>query len=118
MEERTRQMKLKMNKYKPGAGSDSRLEQDYHKVTRFVHKLWVCASLPTAAATYDVLFAWMRSAIWCISQAVRHEHTHISTTYCAHKLIKTYQRRKTLNTTVSENKKKTLHDSSFCGLSL
>lgn len=26
-------MKLKMNKYKPGAGSDSRLEQDYHKVT-------------------------------------------------------------------------------------
>uniref|UniRef100_A0A671VTN5 Regulating synaptic membrane exocytosis 2 n=1 Tax=Sparus aurata TaxID=8175 RepID=A0A671VTN5_SPAAU len=32
MEERTRQMKLKMNKYKQGAGSDSRLEQDYHKV--------------------------------------------------------------------------------------
>ncbi|XP_071391838.1 regulating synaptic membrane exocytosis protein 2 [Centroberyx affinis] len=34
MEERTRQMKLKMNKYKQGAGSDSRLEQDYHKVKR------------------------------------------------------------------------------------
>lgn len=32
MEEKTRQMKLKMNKYKHGAGSDSRLEQDYHKV--------------------------------------------------------------------------------------
>lgn len=32
MEERTREMKLKMNKYKQGAGSDSRLEQDYHKV--------------------------------------------------------------------------------------
>ncbi|XP_074510731.1 regulating synaptic membrane exocytosis protein 2 isoform X12 [Sebastes fasciatus] len=31
MEERTRQMKLKMNKYKQGAGSDSRLEQDYQK---------------------------------------------------------------------------------------
>ncbi|AWO97076.1 putative regulating synaptic membrane exocytosis protein 2 [Scophthalmus maximus] len=31
MEERTRQMKLKMNKYKQGGGSDSRLEQDYHK---------------------------------------------------------------------------------------
>uniref|UniRef100_A0A3P8WA11 Regulating synaptic membrane exocytosis 2 n=1 Tax=Cynoglossus semilaevis TaxID=244447 RepID=A0A3P8WA11_CYNSE len=31
MEERTRQMKLKMNKYKQGAGSDSRLEQDFHK---------------------------------------------------------------------------------------
>ncbi|XP_056142235.1 regulating synaptic membrane exocytosis protein 2 isoform X1 [Lampris incognitus] len=31
MEERTRQMKLKMNKYKQGAGSDSKLEQDYHK---------------------------------------------------------------------------------------
>ncbi|XP_037129597.1 regulating synaptic membrane exocytosis protein 2 isoform X27 [Syngnathus acus] len=31
MEERTRQMKMKMNKYKQGAGSDSRLEQDYHK---------------------------------------------------------------------------------------
>ncbi|XP_070822158.1 regulating synaptic membrane exocytosis protein 2 isoform X18 [Chaetodon trifascialis] len=31
MEERSRQMKLKMNKYKQGAGSDSRLEQDYHK---------------------------------------------------------------------------------------
>ncbi|XP_037836181.1 regulating synaptic membrane exocytosis protein 2 isoform X7 [Kryptolebias marmoratus] len=31
MEEKTRQMKLKMNKYKHGAGSDSRLEQDYHK---------------------------------------------------------------------------------------
>nr|XP_020467269.1 regulating synaptic membrane exocytosis protein 2 isoform X4 [Monopterus albus] len=31
MEERTRQMKLKMNKFKQGAGSDSRLEQDYHK---------------------------------------------------------------------------------------
>ncbi|MBN3308445.1 RIMS2 protein, partial [Amia calva] len=30
VEERTRQMKLKMNKYKQGAGSDSRLEQDYH----------------------------------------------------------------------------------------
>lgn len=36
MEERTRQMKLKMNKYKQGAGSDSRLEQDYHKVRRGV----------------------------------------------------------------------------------
>lgn len=45
MEERTRQMKLKMNKYKPGAGSDSRLEQDYHKVPNCG-----CASLPTAAA--------------------------------------------------------------------
>lgn len=32
MEEKSRQMKLKMNKYKHGAGSDSRLEQDYHKV--------------------------------------------------------------------------------------
>ncbi|XP_043117150.1 regulating synaptic membrane exocytosis protein 2 isoform X11 [Puntigrus tetrazona] len=31
VEERTRQMKLKMNKYKQGTGSDSRLEQDYHK---------------------------------------------------------------------------------------
>ncbi|XP_069394001.1 regulating synaptic membrane exocytosis protein 2 isoform X47 [Paralichthys olivaceus] len=31
MEERTREMKVKMNKYKQGAGSDSRLEQDYHK---------------------------------------------------------------------------------------
>ncbi|XP_068999532.1 regulating synaptic membrane exocytosis protein 2 isoform X3 [Embiotoca jacksoni] len=31
MEERTRQIKLKMNKYKQGGGSDSRLEQDYHK---------------------------------------------------------------------------------------
>lgn len=34
MEERTRQMKLKMNKYKQVAGSDSRLEQDYHKVKK------------------------------------------------------------------------------------
>uniref|UniRef100_A0A8D3DZN7 Regulating synaptic membrane exocytosis 2 n=1 Tax=Scophthalmus maximus TaxID=52904 RepID=A0A8D3DZN7_SCOMX len=34
MEERTRQMKLKMNKYKQGGGSDSRLEQDYHKVNK------------------------------------------------------------------------------------
>lgn len=32
MEERTRQMKMKLSKYKQGAGSDSRLEQDYHKV--------------------------------------------------------------------------------------
>ncbi|XP_016137524.1 regulating synaptic membrane exocytosis protein 2-like [Sinocyclocheilus grahami] len=31
VEERARQMKLKMNKYKQGTGSDSRLEQDYHK---------------------------------------------------------------------------------------
>nr|XP_054596531.1 regulating synaptic membrane exocytosis protein 2 isoform X30 [Nothobranchius furzeri] len=31
MEEKTKQMKLKMNKYKQGAGSDSRLEQDHHK---------------------------------------------------------------------------------------
>ncbi|XP_024123728.1 regulating synaptic membrane exocytosis protein 2 isoform X20 [Oryzias melastigma] len=31
MDERTRQMRMKMNKYKQGAGSDSRLEQDYHK---------------------------------------------------------------------------------------
>ncbi|XP_039506548.1 regulating synaptic membrane exocytosis protein 2 isoform X19 [Pimephales promelas] len=31
VEERTRQMKLKMNKYKQGSGSDSRLEQDYNK---------------------------------------------------------------------------------------
>ncbi|XP_065154798.1 regulating synaptic membrane exocytosis protein 2 isoform X4 [Paramisgurnus dabryanus] len=29
VEERTREMKLKMNKYKQGTGSDSRLEQDY-----------------------------------------------------------------------------------------
>lgn len=29
MEERTRQMKLKVEKYKQGAGSDSRLEQDH-----------------------------------------------------------------------------------------
>ncbi|XP_069050987.1 regulating synaptic membrane exocytosis protein 2 isoform X43 [Lepisosteus oculatus] len=34
VEERTRQMKLKMNKYKQGAGSDSRLEQDYHSKHR------------------------------------------------------------------------------------
>ncbi|XP_066547599.1 regulating synaptic membrane exocytosis protein 2 [Amia ocellicauda] len=34
VEERTRQMKLKMNKYKQGAGSDSRLEQDYHSKQR------------------------------------------------------------------------------------
>ena len=33
MQERTRQMKLNMNKYKHGAGSDSRLEQDYNKVS-------------------------------------------------------------------------------------
>lgn len=75
-----------------------------------VHKLRVCASLPTAAATYDVLFAWMHCAIWCILQAVRHEHTHISTTCCAHKLImlmKTYRSRKTLKTTQN------LHDSDF-----
>ncbi|XP_047216375.1 regulating synaptic membrane exocytosis protein 2 isoform X5 [Girardinichthys multiradiatus] len=31
MEEKTRQMKLKLNKYKQGASSDSRLEQDFHK---------------------------------------------------------------------------------------
>ncbi|XP_014846106.1 PREDICTED: regulating synaptic membrane exocytosis protein 2-like isoform X12 [Poecilia mexicana] len=31
MEEKTRQMKLKLNMYKQGASSDSRLEQDYHK---------------------------------------------------------------------------------------
>lgn len=30
MEERTRQMKLKVDKYKQGTGSDSRLEQDHH----------------------------------------------------------------------------------------
>ncbi|XP_067093515.1 regulating synaptic membrane exocytosis protein 2 [Osmerus mordax] len=30
VEERTRLMKLKMNQYKQGGGSDSRLEQDYH----------------------------------------------------------------------------------------
>lgn len=34
MEERTREMKLKMKKYKQGTGSDSRLEQDYHRVRR------------------------------------------------------------------------------------
>lgn len=90
MEERTRQMKLKMNKYKPGAGSDSRLEQDYHKVTR---KLPLCASLASAAPTDNVLFAWLRWAIWRILQAARHEHTHISTTCFAHMLVmlmKTY----------------------------
>ncbi|XP_016313664.1 regulating synaptic membrane exocytosis protein 2-like [Sinocyclocheilus anshuiensis] len=31
VEEQARQMKLKMSKYKQGTGSDSRLEQDYHK---------------------------------------------------------------------------------------
>lgn len=100
MEERARQMKLKMNKYKPGAGSDSRLEQDHHKVTP-CSSLVVCASPPTAAATYTVLFAWMLCAIWWISQDVTHEHMHISRTRCAHKLImlmKTYQSRKTLDT--------------------
>ena len=46
MEERTRQMKLKMNKYKQGAGSDSRLEQDYHKVKTCPDMLDVCFSTP------------------------------------------------------------------------
>ncbi|XP_059827213.1 regulating synaptic membrane exocytosis protein 2 isoform X1 [Hypanus sabinus] len=34
MEERTRQMKMKMNKYKQVAASDSRLEQEYHSKHR------------------------------------------------------------------------------------
>ncbi|XP_038832230.1 regulating synaptic membrane exocytosis protein 2 isoform X12 [Salvelinus namaycush] len=37
VEERTRQMKLKVNKFKQGAGSDSRLEQDYNKAS---HRGW------------------------------------------------------------------------------
>ncbi|CAJ0946115.1 unnamed protein product [Ranitomeya imitator] len=34
VEERNRQMKMKMNKYKQVAGSDSRLEKDYHSKYR------------------------------------------------------------------------------------
>ena len=34
MEERTRLMKLKMNQYRRGGGSDSRLEQDYQGKVR------------------------------------------------------------------------------------
>lgn len=48
MEERTRQMKLKMNKYKQGAGSDSRLEQDYHKVKTRVDMLHMRLYYPEA----------------------------------------------------------------------
>lgn len=39
-------MKLKMNKYKQGAGSDSRLEQDYHKVTTRPDMPDVCFTTP------------------------------------------------------------------------
>lgn len=93
MEERTRQMKLKMNKYKPGAGSDSRLEQDYHKVTHMSANCgWVRRYL-------QLQLPEMCCAIWCNSQAgrqaVRHEHARISTTCCAHELImlmKTHQK--------------------------
>ncbi|XP_041104616.1 regulating synaptic membrane exocytosis protein 2-like isoform X4 [Polyodon spathula] len=41
VEEKTRQLKLKMNKYKHGAGSDSRLEQEYqskHRLGRDPHR--------------------------------------------------------------------------------
>lgn len=52
MDEKTKQMKMKMNKYKQGAGSDSRLEQDYHKVKLCPHisSLW---SEDVAAACVD-----------------------------------------------------------------
>lgn len=54
MEERTRQMKLKMNKYKQVAGSDSRLEQDYHKVKKKTKKT-------TRPDTVNVCFATLRA---------------------------------------------------------
>lgn len=42
VEERTRQMKLKVEKYKQGAGSDSRLEQDHRsKASHWIFHLYV-----------------------------------------------------------------------------
>lgn len=66
MEERTREMKLKMNKYKQGAGSDSRLEQDYHKVRRggvSIHIHVTCA-LEGSVAARRAPTANRRHAIW------------------------------------------------------
>lgn len=70
MEERTRQMKLKMNKYKPGAGSDSRLEQDYHKV---------CVCFPASSCS-DRPCAVCVEALRHMLHFTRHKHAHISTT--------------------------------------
>ena len=78
-------MKLKMNKYKQGAGSDSRLEQDYHKVKTCPDMLNVCFNSPDPqTCTYSILFAWSHcaKAIWHTLQAVKHVHMHISTSYC------------------------------------
>lgn len=59
-------MKMKMSKYKQGTGSDSRLEQDYHKVEnafRYVCMLWyhqIHGKKHTH--TYSTLFAWLHCA--------------------------------------------------------
>lgn len=97
MEERTRQMKLKMNKYKPGAGSDSRLEQDYHKVPH--------TPPPTAAANI-----YLRCAVCAVvldhmvqlcEQPCVYARSHFNNTLCkyADHANKNIPEQKTLQTT-------------------
>lgn len=66
MEEKTRLMKLKMNKYKQVAGSDSRLEQDYHKVKKKRRPDTVnvrfAAHRARSTSTDSILFAWLHWA--------------------------------------------------------
>lgn len=56
-------MKLKMNKYKQGAGSDSRLEQDYHKVKKTRPGLLnLCLNTPENDVPTQTLFTWFQNA--------------------------------------------------------
>lgn len=73
-------MKLKMNKYKQGAGSDSRLEQDYHKVKTCTDMLGVCFT-ENMNLQYTMLQVYCKGALckghmahFTSSQACTHAH--------------------------------------------
>lgn len=88
MEERTRQMKLKMNKYKQGAGSDSRLEQDYYKVKACGYSECMLRYPTRAANMYlqhtvcIVALGIGHMAHLASSQACTHAHINITLHMC------------------------------------
>lgn len=73
MEEKTRQMKLKLNMYKQGASSDSRLEQDYHKVQTRPD-----AGLQKTSTWCLVLIQPKGHTVWQALEAVEHDANPLS----------------------------------------
>lgn len=94
MEERTRQMKLKMNKYKQVAGSDSRLEQDYHKVKkttkRTKHTSRYCeCMLRYPPCTVNI---YLRYTVCMVALGIGHMAHFAGSQACTHALISIIRR--------------------------